>query len=130
MIITRSEDSIVCHISVIDPILSDQYAVCCKVLLPKPPLEKKETTYRSLKRIDFARFREDIKNLNLLNNDIASVTDLVEAYNAKLASLLNNYVPLRNKVDPIPAIVLEECLHDFMPVITRLVNRLLPPSKY
>ena len=130
MIITRSEDSIVCHISVIDPILSDQYAVCCKVLLPKPPLEKKETTYRSLQRIDFARFREDIKNLNLLNNDIASVTDLVEAYNAKLASLLNNYAPLRNKVDPIPAIVLEECLHDFMPVITRLVNRLLPPSKY
>lgn len=130
MIITRSEDSIVCHISVIDPILSDQYAVCCKVLLPKPPLEKKETTYRSLKRIDFAKFREDIKNLNLLNNDIASVTDLVEAYNAKLASLLNNYAPLRNKVDPIPAIVLEECLHDFMPVITRLVNRLLPPSKY
>ena len=130
MIITRSEDSIVCHISVIDPILSDQYAVCCKVLLPKPPLEKKETTYRSLKRIDFARFREDIKNLNLLNNDIASVTDLVEAYNAKLASLLNNYAPLRNEVDPIPAIVLEECLHDFTPVITRLVNRLLPPSKY
>ena len=130
MIITRSEDSIVCHISVIDPILSDQYAVCCKVLLPKPALEKKETTYRSFKRIDFARFREDIKNLNLLNNDIASVTDLVEAYNAKLASLLNNYAPLRNKVDPIPAIVLEECLHDFMPVITRLVNRLLPPSKY
>ena len=130
MIITRSEDSIVCHISVIDPILSDQYAVCCKVLLPKPALEKKETTYRSLKRIDFTRFREDIKNLNLLNNDIASVTDLVEAYNAKLASLLNNYAPLRNKVDPIPAIVLEECLHDFMPVITRLVNRLLPPSKY
>lgn len=130
MIITRSEDSIVCHISVIDPILSDQYAVCCKVLLPKPPLEKKETTYRSLKRIDFARFREDIKNLNLLNNDIASVTDLVEAYNAKLASLLNDYAPLRDKVDPIPAIVLEECLHDLMPVITRLVNRLLPPSKY
>lgn len=130
MIITRSEDNIVCHISVIDLILSDQYAVCCKVILPKPPLEKKETTYRSLKRIDFARFREDIKNLNLLNNDIASVTDLVEAYNAKLASLLNDYAPLRDKVDPIPAIVLEECLHDLMPVITRLVNRLLPPSKY
>lgn len=114
MIITRSEDNIVCHISVIDPILSDQYAVCCKVILPKPPLEKKETAY----------------NLNLLNNDIASVTDLVEAYNANLASLLNDYAPLRNKVDPIPAIVLEECLHDLMPVITRLVNRLLPPSKY
>ena len=68
--------------------------------------------------------------MNLLNNDIASVADLVEAYNAKLASLLNDYAPLRNKVDPIPAIVLEECLHDLIPVIARLVKRLLPPSKY
>ena len=49
LIITRSEDSIVRHISVIDPAVSDHYAVCCKVLLPKPPLQKKETAYKSLK---------------------------------------------------------------------------------
>ena len=130
LIIPISEDSIVHHISVIDPVPSDHYTVCCKVLLLKPSPEKKETAYRNLKCIDFARFREDIRNLNLLDNDITSIADLVEEYNAKLASLLNDYAPLRNKVDPIPAIVLEECLHDLMPVITRLVNRLLPPSKY
>ena len=98
MIITKSEDSIVRHISVIDPVLSDHYAVCCKVLLSKLPLQKKETAYRSLKCIDFARFREDIKNLDLLDNDIASIADLVEAYNAKLASLLDDHAPVRNKV--------------------------------
>ena len=97
-IITKSEDSIVRHISVIDPVLSDHYAVCCKVLLSKPPVQKKETAYRSLKCIDFARFREDIKNLDLLDNDIASIADLVEAYNAKLASLLDDKAPARNKV--------------------------------
>ena len=47
---------------------------------------------------EFARFREDIKNLNLLDNDIASIADLVEAYNAKLASLLDDHAPVRNKV--------------------------------
>ena len=82
----------------IDPVLSDHYAVCCKVLLSKPPLQKKETAYRSLKCIDFARFREDIKNLDLLDNDIASIADLVEAHNAKLASLLDDHAPVRNKV--------------------------------
>ena len=49
-------------------------------------------------RIDFSRFREDIKNLNLLDNDIASIGDLVETYNGKLASLLDNHAPVRNKI--------------------------------
>ena len=35
-------------------------------------------TYRSLKYIVFSIFREDIKNFNLLDNDIASIGDLVE----------------------------------------------------
>ena len=61
--------------SVIDSVLSDHYAVRCKVLLPKPPLERKEITYRSLQQINFSRFREDIRNLDLLDNDIAPIGD-------------------------------------------------------
>lgn len=98
MIITRSEDSIVHHISVIDPVPSDHYTVCCKVLLPKPSPEKKETAYRNLKCIDFARFRKDIRNLNLLDNDITSKADLVEPYNAKLTSLFDDHGRYKNKV--------------------------------
>ena len=98
MIITRSEDSIVHHISVIDPVPCHHYTVCCKVHLPKPSPEKKETAYRNLKCIDFARFREDIRNLNLLNNDITSIADLVEPYNAKLTSLFDDHARVKNKV--------------------------------
>ena len=98
LIIPISEDSIVHHISVIDPVPSDHYIVCCKVLLPKPSPEKKETAYRNLKCIDFARFRKDIRNLNLLDNDITSIADLVEPYNAKLASLFDDHARVRNKV--------------------------------
>ena len=98
LIIPISEDSIVHHISVIDPVPSDHYTVCCKVLLPKPSPEKKETAYRNLKCIDFARFREDIRNLNLLDNDITSIADLVEEYNAKLALLFDDHARDRNKV--------------------------------
>ena len=98
LIIPISEDSIVHHISVIDPVPSDHYTVCCKVLLLKPSPEKKETAYRNLKCIDFARFREDIRNLNLLDNDITSIADLVEPYNAKLTSLFDDHARVRNKV--------------------------------
>ena len=53
---------------------------------------------KSLERIYFSSFGEDFKNLNLLNNDVASVDDLVETYNEKLTSLLDNHAPVRNKV--------------------------------
>ena len=98
LIITRSEDSIVHHISVIDPVPCHHYTVCYKVHLPKPFPENKETAYRNLKCIDFARFREDIRNLNLLDNDITSIADLVEPYNAKLVSLFDDHARVRNKV--------------------------------
>ena len=98
LIIPISEDSRVHHISVIDPVPSDHYTVCCKVLLLKPSPEKKETAYRNLNCIDFARFREDIRNLNLLDNDITSIADLVAEYNAKLASLFDDHARVRNKV--------------------------------
>ena len=40
-IITRSGDSLVHHTLATDPILSGHYTRCCKVILPKPPLERK-----------------------------------------------------------------------------------------
>ena len=97
LIITRSEDNIVGHISVIAPALSDHYAIRCKVLLPKLPLEKKEIICRSLNRIALSSFRKDIKNLNLIDNDIVSLNDLVEIYNIKLGSLLDAHAPATEK---------------------------------
>jgi len=58
-----------------DPALSDHYAVRCKVLLAKPPFERKEIAYRSLKRMDFARFRENIENSKLMDNYDLSLND-------------------------------------------------------
>ena len=98
LIITRSEDNIIHRTTVVDPVLSDHYAVRCKVLFAKPPLEKIDITYRNLKRIDYSRFREEIKDLKLMHEKTLSLNDLVERYNTKLASLLNNHAPVRNKV--------------------------------
>ena len=60
LIISRSDDHIVCRPSVLDLALSDHYAVRCKFLLAKPAFKRKEIAYRNLKRINFDRFREDI----------------------------------------------------------------------
>ena len=61
LIITRSEDNIVGHISVMDPALSDHYAIRWKVFLPKPLLEKKDIIYRSLNRIDLSQGHEELE---------------------------------------------------------------------
>ena len=58
LIITRSEDNIVGNILVMDPALSDHYAIRWKVFLPKPLLEKKD---RSLNRIDLSQGHEELE---------------------------------------------------------------------
>ena len=81
-----------------DLALSDHYAIRWKVFLPKPLLEKKDIIYRSLNRIDLSSFRKNMKNLNLIDTDIASQNDLVEGYNIKLGSLLDDHAPARSKI--------------------------------
>ena len=81
-----------------DLALSDHYAICWKVFLPKPLLEKKDIIYRSLNRIDLSSFRKNMKNLNLIDTDIASQNDLVEGYNMKLGSLLDDHAPAKSKI--------------------------------
>ena len=98
LIITRSSDNIVCQTSVMDPALSDHYAVRCKVLLAKPPFERKEIASRGLKRMDFARFRKDINNSKLMENDESSLNDLIDRYNTTLSALLDDHAPIRKKV--------------------------------
>ena len=78
--------------------ISDHYAVRCKVLLAKPPFERKEIAYRGLKRMDFARFRKDINNLKLMENDDSSLNDLIDRYNTTLSALLDDHAPIRKKV--------------------------------
>ena len=68
LIISRSDDHIVCRPSVQDPALSDHYTVRCKFLLAKPSFKRKEIAYRNLKRINFDRFREDIINSALMES--------------------------------------------------------------
>ena len=98
LIISRSDDHIVCRPSVQDPALSDHYAVRCKFLLAKPSFKRKEIAYRNLKRINFDRFREDIINSALMESDALSLDDLIGQYNTTLTSLLNDHAPIRKKV--------------------------------
>ena len=80
-----------------DPALSDHYAVRCKVLLAKPPFEWKEIAYRGLKRMDFARFRKDINNSKLMENDDSSLNDLIDRYNIHYQHYLMTTLPSERK---------------------------------
>lgn len=100
LVITRSQDKLVCNTHVSDPVLSDHHAVHCKVLLTKPPFARKEVTYRKLKGINFPRFRSDIMNSILLSdsNSSSSLDELVRQYETTLTSVLNDHAPVKKKV--------------------------------
>lgn len=101
LIITRSGDKIVTNTFVIDPVISDHYAVSCKLLLEKPPHAKKGVTYRSLQAIDFQRFRDDIKNCGLIQNlsSLSSLEDCVDLYENSLTTrILDIHAPVKKRV--------------------------------
>lgn len=99
LIITRSDDNIISNMIISDPCISDHYAVFCKILMAKPPLAKKEISYRNLKEIDFPRFRSQLANSNLLDepNPMTPIDSLVGKYEAVLTSLLDNHAPVKTK---------------------------------
>ena len=97
LVITRSDELCADRFIVTDLSLSDHYAVNCVLSLRKPPLEKKEISYRKLKHIDIQQFRDDIIQLPVVaaNDNAVDVADLVDSYNNELTDLLDKYAPLK-----------------------------------
>ena len=66
VVITRSNDPLIREVRVRDPVISDQYAVHCDLLLKKPQFAKKVVSFRKLHSIDIDSFCGNIKNSPLL----------------------------------------------------------------
>ena len=96
LLITRFEDNLVHKLAV--PNVSDHGAVRCKIMLAKQPFQRKEIKYRSLKRIDMSRFREDIQSSCLSWNNTASLEELVERYDTTLIAALDNHAPVKKRI--------------------------------
>ena len=77
--------------------ISDHFAVHCNLHFAKPPLERKEISFRKTRSIDFTRFREELASSSLFTDPSCELVELVEQYNNTLLTLLDNHAPLKTR---------------------------------
>ena len=93
LIITRVSDALAKSTPISDSYLSDHSTVLCPLVLRKPVLAVKQVTFRKIKAIDLANFKNDIAESNLCQDPPVELKDLVSSYNTTCASILNKHAP-------------------------------------
>ncbi len=95
LIITKKESSILSH--TVDLMLSDHCNILMDVDMRKPPLIKKEVTFRKTRSIDKDKFKADMKSTmeNIKLND--NLHDMVSLYNDKLSEVFDKHAPEQTK---------------------------------
>ena len=68
LIITRSEENIVNHYNIFDPLISDHSVVHLQLLIRKPKFVKKHLLLRNLRAVNIHKFKTDVLNSFLLKN--------------------------------------------------------------
>ena len=93
-IITNASSNLVICPYLLDTCISYNKTVCVDTDLPKPTVNKVTFSYRSINKINFTEFNQDISNAfsKLANFDLESVID---HFNFNLFSILDKYVPLK-----------------------------------
>ena len=85
LIITRVSHALAKSTPISDSYLSDHSTVLCPLVLRKPVLAVKQVTFRKIKAIDLANFKNDIAESNLCQNPPVELKDLVSSYNTTCA---------------------------------------------
>lgn len=93
LIITRVSDALTKSTPIADSYLSDHSTVLCSLVLRKPVLTVKQNTFRKIKAIDLANFKNDIAESILCQDPPVEIMDLVFSYNITCASILNKHAP-------------------------------------
>ena len=60
LVIGRSDENLIADFHVHDPIISDHFAIHCKLNSDRPPNPKKTVSYRKLRSVNTDAFRQDI----------------------------------------------------------------------
>ena len=100
LFITRGSDSAQIKPYVMPTGFSDHSAIHMRLPLYKPPLQRKEISYRKLCSIDKDTFRTDLQESSFVSGAAVhkDVNVLVSSYNTCLSELLKKHAPLCKKV--------------------------------
>ena len=99
-IITRQDDPLPLNLT-IDPLFSDHFAIFLEIPFALARIGKKTVTFRKLRDINLDTFRGDLKVCVSSIDVNENLSELVDAYNISVASLLDIHAPVTTKNVPV-----------------------------
>ena len=96
LVITRADDSII-KSTMVGVLFSDHHTISCVLNVGKPPLPKKQICFRSYKKIDIPKFKEDLLKMPILTNPEPTLDNLLEQYNSNISAVVDTHAPSQTK---------------------------------
>ena len=102
LVIGRSNENLVADFHVHDPIISDHFAIHCKLNSDRPPNPKKTVSYRKLRSVNTDAFRQDILSAELLSTNSSDLISLCSfAFRSRdddvISAIVDKHAPLVTK---------------------------------
>ena len=96
LLITRSNSKLISHHRIVDPILSDHYAILATLSIKSPPRKQHcKKTVRPLRSIDIAKFSADVLASPLYSSHALNLSDYLGLFKSTISSLLDKHAPLK-----------------------------------
>ena len=92
-----SNDSLFTLLYIHDPIISDHFAIHCKLNSDRPPNPKKTVSYRKLRSVNTDTFRQDILSSELLSTNSSDLNSLCSRYDDVISAIVDKHAPLVTK---------------------------------
>ena len=93
LIITRRSDDLKVHDIEATYYISDHSFICGFTCLEKPDINYSTITYRKLKCIDMASFKEDLQQSDFCVNPSEDLDNLVQQYHSNISEVLDAHAP-------------------------------------
>ena len=97
LIITRNSESSIYDTPKISIYLSDHALIVFQLNSSNHKHKESPKYYRPLNKIDLTRFKQDLRNSDIVTKPKTELNELVNQYNSCLCQLLDKHAPLRVK---------------------------------
>ena len=97
LLISRSNSNLISNLHVVDPVLSDHFAIFANLSIKTPPRQLHHSkTFRPLNSIDIAKFSSDILVSPLHTSPPSNLNDYMELFRSTTQSVLDKHAPLKS----------------------------------
>ena len=101
LVITCSSEQFISEIRTYKFTVSDHYFVKFGLPVSKPQPARKLIEFRTLNKIDYTSFRNDLSGLIGSTSPVDNVESLVALYNKGLKATLDNHAPMKHKYSTV-----------------------------